>query len=117
MTAGEQVGAYLIEARSGEGGVGEVYRARDTRLDRAVVLQVSKAAFGDRYAREARAIAPPNHPQLCTRLDAGPNCLVMAYIEGTPLRGPLPVEKATRISDALNAGQRKGFAHGARPPF
>ena len=77
MTSGEQIGPYLIEAAIGEGGMGAVYRARDTRLGRTVALKVSKTAFSDRFEREARAIAALNHPNICTLYDVGPNYLVM----------------------------------------
>ena len=115
MNAGEQIGPYVIEALIGEGGMGAVYRARDTRLDRTVALKVSKADFTDRFEREAKAVAALNHPNICTLYDVGPNYLVMEYIEGTPLQGPLPVEKAVefggQILDALDAAHRKGFTH------
>ena len=115
MNAGEQIGPYLIEALIGEGGMGAVYRARDTRLDRTVALKVSKADFTDRFEREAKAVAALNHPNICTLYDVGPNYLVMELIEGTPLKGPLAVEKAVeyggQILDALDAAHRKGFTH------
>jgi len=95
--------------------MGEVFRARDTRLNRTVALKVSKAEFGDRFAREAKAVAALNHPNICTLFDVGPNYLVMEYIEGTQLKGPLPVEKAveyaSQILDALDAAHKKGFTH------
>jgi len=78
--------------------MGEVFRARDTRLNRTVALKVSKAEFGDRFAREAKAVAALNHPNICTLFDVGPNYLVMEYIEGTQLKGPLPVEKAVEYA-------------------
>jgi len=115
MTPGERIGPYLIEAPIGEGGMGEVFRARDTRLNRTVALKVSKAEFGDRFAREAKAVAALNHPNICTLFDVGPNYLVMEYIEGTQLKGPLPVEKAveyaSQILDALDAAHKKGITH------
>jgi hypothetical protein len=77
-----------------EAGRGEVWKARDTRLDRHVALKVSKAEFTARFDREARAIAAFNHPNICTLYNVGPNYLVMEWIDGVPLTGPLPVEKA-----------------------
>ena len=95
--------------------MGEVFKAHDTRLDRTVALKVSKEQFTDRFEREARAAAALNHPNICTLHDIGPNYLVMEYIEGSPLKGPMPVEKAVvyaaRILDALDAAHRKGITH------
>src|SRR5258708_1802789 len=90
----EQVQAdrYEILAPIGEGGMGKVYKARDTRLDRIVALKISNNEFGQRVEREARAVAALNHPNICTLYDVGPNYLVMEYIEGTPLSGPASVE-------------------------
>ena len=95
--------------------MGEVWKARDTRLDRTVALKVSKAGFSERFEREARAVAALNHPNICTLHDVGPNYLVMELVEGVPLKGPLPVEKATayagQILDALDAAHSKGITH------
>lgn len=95
--------------------MGEVYRARDTRLDRVVALKVSKADFSERFEREARAVAALNHPNICQLYDVGPNFLVMEYIEGASLSGPLPLEKAlaysVQILDALDAAHRKAITH------
>ncbi len=99
----------------GAGGMGEVYKARDTRLGREVAIKVSTAKFSERFEREARAVAALNHPNICTLYDVGPNYLVMEYIEGAPLKGPLPVGKAVeyagQILDALDAAHRKGITH------
>ena len=86
--------------------MGAVYRARDTRLDRTVALKVSKADFSDRFAREARAIAALNHPNICTLYDVGPNYLVMEHIEGAKWKGPLPVEKVIEF----DRGNKNGAA-------
>src|ERR1035441_2067399 len=106
---------YQLLSKLGEGGMGEVWKARDTRLDRDVALKVSKAEFTARFDREARAIAAFNHPNICTLYDVGPNYIVMELINGVPLSGPLPVEKAVAyaglILDALDAAHRKGFTH------
>ena len=85
MTTGEHAGPYLIEAAIGEGGMGAVYRARDTRLDRTVALKVSKAAFTERFEREARAVAALNHPNICILHAVGPNYLVMELLDGGSL--------------------------------
>jgi serine/threonine protein kinase len=87
--------------------MGDVYRARDLRLKRDVAIKVSAAQFTERFDREAQAIAALNHPNICTLHDIGPNYLVMEFIEGTPLAGPLPLDVALRhavqIADALSA--------------
>jgi len=115
LAPGARLGPYEILAVIGAGGMGEVYRARDTRLDRRVALKVSKAEFSERFEREARAVAALNHPNICTLHDVGPNYLVMELVEGTPLQGPVPVEKAIayagQILDALDAAHRKGITH------
>jgi serine/threonine protein kinase len=95
--------------------MGEVWKARDSRLDRIVAIKTSSAHFSDRFEREARAIAALNHPRICQLYDGGPDYLVMEYIEGEPLSGPLPLGKALeygrQICDALDAAHRKGIAH------
>jgi len=115
LASGSKLGPYEILALLGAGGMGEVYKAKDTRLDRTVAVKVSTARFSERFEREARAVAALNHPNICTLYDVGPNYLVMEYIEGTPLKGPLPVGKAVeyagQILDALDAAHRKGITH------
>ena len=98
LTAGERLGPYEILVPIGAGGMGEVYKARDTRLGRDVAIKVSAEQFSDRFEREARAVAALNHPHICTLHDVGPNYLVMEYIEGAPLRGPMPPEKALPLA-------------------
>jgi len=73
LSPGEKLGPYEILAPIGAGGMGEVYRARDTRLDRIVAIKVAKAQFSERFEREARAISALNHPNICTLYDVGPN--------------------------------------------
>jgi len=115
FSVGTQLGPYLIEGPLGAGGMGQVFRARDTRLGRAVAIKVSNAKFSDRFEREARAISSLNHPHICTLYDVGPNYLVMELVEGTPLKGPLPLSNALKyagqICDALDAAHRKGIVH------
>src|SRR5882762_2895733 len=115
LTAGERLGPYEVLALIGAGGMGEVWRARDTRLDRVVAVKVSQEKFSDRFEREAHAVAALNHPHICTLHDVGPNYLVMEYVEGTPLEGPVPLEKAveyaSQILDALDAAHQKGIIH------
>src|SRR5512141_277470 len=115
LSTGDKLGPYEILAPIGAGGMGEVYKARDTRLDRIVAVKVSKTEFSERFEREARAVAALNHSNICTLHDVGPNYLVMEYIEGTPLKGPLPVDQALKyaaqICDALDAAHKKGITH------
>jgi serine/threonine protein kinase len=115
LSPGDKLGPYEIVAPIGKGGMGEVYKARDTRLDRSVALKVSDAQFSERFEHEAKAIAALNHPNICTLHDVGPNYLVMEFIEGTPLAGPLPLDVALRhavqIANALSAAHAKGITH------
>ncbi len=115
LTSGDKLGPYEVRAPIGEGGMGEVWKARDTRLDRTVALKVSKTEFTDRFEREARAIAALNHPNICQLYDVGPNYLVMEFLEGTTLKGPLPVQKAVeygcQILAALDAAHKRGIVH------
>lgn len=115
LSPGDQLGPYVILSAIGAGGMGEVYKARDPRLDRIVAIKVSKTAFSERFEREAKAIAQLNHPHICQIYDVGPNYLVMEYVEGTQLKGPLPLEKALeyagQIAGALDAAHSKKITH------
>ena len=73
VAAGTKLGPYEILALIGAGGMGEVYKARDTRLDRTVAIKVSQEKFSARFEREARAVAALNHPHICQLYDVGPN--------------------------------------------
>src|SRR5258708_198469 len=121
LSAGDKLGPYEILVPIGAGGMGEVYKARDTRLDRIIALRTSKTEFSERFDREARAVAALNHPNICTLHDVGPNYLVMEYIEGTPVKGPLPLDQAlqyaAQICDALDAAHTKNITHrDLKPP-
>jgi predicted Ser/Thr protein kinase len=120
VSAGTLLGPYRIETPIGKGGMGEVWKARDTRLNRDVAIKFSSQQFTDRFEREAHAIAALNHSNVCTLHDVGPNFLVMELVEGPTLaermkRGRIPLEEALRIArqiaDALEAAHEKGFVH------
>src|SRR5215475_3447174 len=98
LSAGDRLGPYEILARIGAGGMGEVYKARDTRLERVVAVKICAEQFSERFEREARAVAALNHPNICTLYDVGPNYLVMEYIDGPALAGPIPVAEALPIA-------------------
>jgi tetratricopeptide (TPR) repeat protein len=119
LTAGTRLGPYEIVGPLGAGGMGEVYRATDTRLGRSVAIKTVNAPFTQRFEREARAISALNHPRVCVLYDVGSfegtGYLVMELVEGEPLRGPMPWKEAARhvaeVCDALDAAHRKGIVH------
>src|ERR1700676_4942808 len=127
---GRRLGPYEILSAIGAGGMGEVYRARDTRLDRIVAIKVlpthlaDRSELRERFEREARVVASLNHPHICTLHDIGQqdgiDYLVMEYLEGETLaqrllKGALPLEQALQyaieISDALDKAHGKGVTH------
>src|SRR5215510_6046219 len=115
LAPGTRLGPYEILSAVGAGGMGEVWKARDTRLDRLVAIKTVHSRFSERFEREARAIAAVNHPHVCSLYDVGPDYLVMEYIEGERLGGPVPADKvlalADQILDALDAAHQKGIVH------
>src|SRR6202035_3483706 len=108
LSPGEKLGPYEILAPIGAGGMGEVYRARDPRLNRDVAVKISAAQFSERFEREAEAIAALNHTNICQIYDVGANYLVMEYIDGAPLIAakdprPLPPAEALRLATQIAA--------------
>jgi eukaryotic-like serine/threonine-protein kinase len=119
LTSGSRLGPYEVLDAVGAGGMGDVYRAKDVRLDRTVAIKTIKGPFTERFEREAKAISALNHPNICTLYDVGETngsgYLVMEYIDGKPLAGPLPVDQAIaygiQICEALSAAHKKGITH------
>jgi serine/threonine-protein kinase len=115
LSVGDKLGPYEILAPIGAGGMGEVWKARDTRLDRIVAIKRLKGQHTTRFEQEARAIAALNHPHICQLYDIGPDYLVLEYVEGDPPKGPLPPAEAARlaleIAGALEEAHRRGILH------
>jgi serine/threonine-protein kinase len=121
LSPGDKLGPYEILAPIGAGGMGEVYRARDTKLDRDVAIKVLPAALAQdperlaRFEREAKVLAALNHPNIAQIYGLEQRALVMELVEGETLKGPLPVETALnyakQIADALEAAHEKGITH------
>jgi hypothetical protein len=116
----DQLGPYRIEGKLGEGGMGEVFRAVDTRLGRAVAIKTVHERFSARFEREARAISSLNHPNICTLYDVGPNYIVMELVVGETIaahlkKGPLPLKAAllyaSQIAAALAEAHCQGVIH------
>ena len=114
LSAGDRLGPYEVLAPIGAGGMGEVWKARDTRLDRTVAIKTCKVEFNERFEREARAVSALNHPHICHLYDIGSQdgtaFLVMEYLDGETLadrlrQGPLPLKQALefgiQITEAL----------------
>jgi len=115
LSAGDKLGPYEILAPIGAGGMGEVYRARDPRLNRDVAIKRLKGQHSARFEQEARAIAALNHPHICQIYDVGPDYLVLEYVEGAPITGPMneadAVRAALQIAAALEGAHAKGILH------
>jgi serine/threonine protein kinase len=115
IAVGDTLGPYKISARLGGGGMGEIWKARDTRLGRDVAIKTSQQRFSERFEREAEALSKLNHPHICQIYDVGPDYIVMELIDGKPLRGPLPIDTAldyaSQICAALDAAHSSGIVH------
>jgi serine/threonine protein kinase len=117
VSTGASLGPYRIEDKLGEGGMGEVFRAVDTRLGRAVAIKTTREEFGSRFEREARAISSLSHPNICTLYDMGPNYLVMELVEGKTIAallksGPLPLKTALLYASQIAAALAEAHAKG-----
>src|SRR5580658_4692321 len=115
LSTGDQLGPYEIVAPIGAGGMGEVYKARDTRLDRIVAIKQINSQHSARFQQEAHAVAQLNHPNICILHDVGPDYLVMEYVEGKRLSGPLRPDEAVRLAlqvvGALEEAHVRGILH------
>jgi eukaryotic-like serine/threonine-protein kinase len=115
LNPGSVVGPYEILSALGAGDMGEVWKARDRRLDRIVAIKTLKGPHTGRFEQEARAIAALNHPNVCTLYDIGPDYLVMEFIDGEPLRGPVAADAGVRlacqIASALESAHQRGVLH------
>ena len=115
LSPGSKLGPYEILSSIGSGGMGEVWKARDTRLGRIVAIKKVKEQHSERFKQEARSIAALNHPNICQIHDIGDDYLVLEYVEGKPLSSPLPEQEALKlaiqIATALEAAHKKGIIH------
>ena len=110
--AGDRLGRYELFSLIGAGGMGEVWKARDTRLDRIVAIKLLKGRRSSRFEQEARAIASLNHPHICQIYDIGPDYLVLEYIEGKPLSTRLLPEEATDLAIQIASALQEAHGHG-----
>src|SRR5215469_11385783 len=115
LAAGAKLGPYEILAPIGAGGMGRVYKARDTRLGRVVAVKVTEEKFSERFEREARTVAAMNHPNICTLYDVGPNYLVMEFVEGAPIGATdslhTILDWAMQIADGVAAAHARRIVH------
>jgi eukaryotic-like serine/threonine-protein kinase len=115
LNSGTKLGPYTLISLIGAGGMGLVWKAEDTRLKRLVAIKTSDERFSERFEREAQAIAALNHPHICSLYDVAPDYLVMEYVEGEALHGPMPLDQALaladQILDALDTAHRQGIVH------
>ena len=120
LSVGDKLGPYEILAPLGSGGMGEVWKAHDPRLNRDIAIKVSAEQFSERFEREVHVVASLNHPNICHIYDVGPNYLVMELVEGHTLaerikQAPVPLEDALaitkQIASALETAHEKGIVH------
>jgi eukaryotic-like serine/threonine-protein kinase len=115
LSPGTQLGPYVIESLIGTGGMGQVYRARDIRLERLVAIKQLTAGFTRFFEREARTIAALNHPNICQVYDIGPDYMVLEYLDGSSPKGPMPANEvvplAIALADALHMAHQRGVLH------
>src|SRR5262245_16799002 len=127
MSPGQTIAHYCIHSKLGEGGMGAVYRATDTKLNRDVAIKVLPAAFADdtarmqRFEREAQVLASLNHPNIAAIYGIEQGALVMELVDGEDLKGPLPVKTAVdyarQIAAGLEAAHEKNIIHrDLKPP-
>src|SRR5260370_14909211 len=115
LAVGAKLGPYEIISAIGKGGMGEVWKARDTRLDRTAAIKFCAAEFSERFGSEAKAIATLNHSNICQIYDVGPDYIVMEYVEGAPIT-PVDTPRklldiAVQMSDGLAAAHAAGIIH------
>src|SRR5580693_5995970 len=101
LSPGDKLGPYEILAFIGAGGMGEVWKACDTRLNRTVAVKKLKGDHSARFEQEAQAVAALNHPHICQIHDVGPDYLVLEFIEGKALKGPAAVSEALRLAEQI----------------
>jgi TolB-like protein/Tfp pilus assembly protein PilF/predicted Ser/Thr protein kinase len=109
---GQMLGPYEILESIGSGGMGEVWKARDTRLGRIVAIKKVKEQHSERFKQEARSIAALNHPNICQVHDIGDDYLVLEYVEGKPLSSPLPEQEAVRLAIQIATALEEAHQHG-----
>jgi serine/threonine protein kinase len=115
LAPGTRLGPYELTSPLGAGGMGEVWKARDTRVGRAVAIKALQQQFANRFESEARAIAALNHPNICSLFDIGPDYLVMEWIDGVPIAALHNTRKlldfAVQIAEGLSAAHAAGIVH------
>jgi serine/threonine protein kinase len=112
LVIGKTLAHYRVGNQLGRGGRGEVWKARDTRLGRVVAIKTVKEQNSERFKQEARSIAALNHTNICQIFDIGPDYLVLEYVEGKPLAGPIAENEAIRIAIQIASALEEAHQHG-----